>query len=166
MALTNFAPLIELPVLKPALVNSRKESAPVFRSFVVLEIHECRVHHIIAVVIVFVATDGEIRNCWLRQAAAIGDFLGCRGVADIFGLAYHQRINEPCTERQAANITSGLRHANGIVSEFRVAVDVHAAPAPETTIAVLVAGQVLEVRLQHFALQIVGICQRQQGNGG
>src|ERR1700733_142029 len=31
LALTNFAPLIELPVLSPALVNSRKDSAPVLR---------------------------------------------------------------------------------------------------------------------------------------
>ena len=62
---------------------------------VVLEIHECRVHHIIAVIVVFVAADGEIRNGRLRQAAAIGDFLRRRGIADVVGLAHDQTIHQP-----------------------------------------------------------------------
>ena len=49
-----------------------------FSPIVVLEIHERRVHHIIAVIVVFVAADREIRNSPLRQAAAIGNFLGRR----------------------------------------------------------------------------------------
>src|ERR1051325_1296693 len=59
-----------------------------------------------------------------------------------------------------------MRHANGIVSEFQVAVYVEVAPAPETTIAVLVAGQALEVRLQYFAIQVSRIFQRQERDGG
>ena len=133
---------------------------------VVLEVHEGGVDHIIAVIVVLVAADGEVRNFWLRQAAAIGDFLGRTWIADILGFAHHQRINQPRTEGQAADVASGLRHANGVVGEFCVAVDVHVATAPQATIAVLVAGQVLEVCLQHLALQILGIFQMQQGQGG
>src|ERR1051326_3791608 len=59
-----------------------------------------------------------------------------------------------------------MRYSNGIVSEFQVAVYVEVAPAPETTIAVLVAGQALEVRFQQFALQVSRIFQRQERDGG
>src|SRR5687767_13242544 len=67
-----------------------------FSPIVVLEIHERCVHHIIAVIVVFVTADREIRYSPLREAAAIGNFLGRRRIADIVGLAHDQRINQPC----------------------------------------------------------------------
>ncbi len=133
---------------------------------VVLEIHECRVHHIIAVIVIFVAADREVGDTGLGQAAAVGDFLRRLGIADIVGLAHDQRIDQPRLEPFAADVASGRRHANGIVGEFRVAEYEEVAPAPETTIAVLIAGQVLEVRLHHGAIQISRICQRQERDGG
>ena len=78
-----------LPVLSPALVNSRNDSAPV------LEIHERRVDHVVAVIVVLVAADREIRDQRLGQAAAIGDFVGRMRSADIVALADDQPVDQP-----------------------------------------------------------------------
>src|SRR6186713_3049680 len=56
-----------------------------FSSVVVLEIHERRVRHIIAVVVVFVAADREVGNQAFRQAATVGNFLFRDGIAVIVG---------------------------------------------------------------------------------
>ncbi len=50
----------------PRAREQQKGKRSRFSPIVVLEIHECRVHHIIAVIIVFVAADREIRNSALR----------------------------------------------------------------------------------------------------
>ena len=76
---------------------------------VVLEIHECRVHHIIAVIIILVAADREVRDTGLGQAAAVSPFLRRLGIADIVGLAHDQRNDQPCLEPFAADVASGRR---------------------------------------------------------
>ena len=57
------------------------------------EIHECRVHHVMTVVVVLVGVDREVGNQAFRQAAAVGLFLRRYGVADVLGFAHEQRIN-------------------------------------------------------------------------
>ena len=54
----------------PRAREQQKGQRSRFSPIVVLEIHECRVHHIAAVIIVFETADREIRNSPLREAAA------------------------------------------------------------------------------------------------
>src|SRR5690606_19949549 len=53
-------------------------------SRVVLVVHESGVHHVMTQIVVLVTADWEIRQHWLRQAAAVSLFRVGRGVADVF----------------------------------------------------------------------------------
>src|SRR6185369_13271224 len=63
-------------------------------SGVVLVIPEGGIHHVMTVIVVLVAADREIRQFDLRQAAAVRLFRVSRGVADVFGFAHEQRVND------------------------------------------------------------------------
>jgi hypothetical protein len=65
-----------------------------FASGVVLEIHEGGIHDVMTVIVVLVAVDREIRECGLRQAAAVSLFRVRGGVADVLGFAHEQRVHD------------------------------------------------------------------------
>src|SRR5580700_11901183 len=62
---------------------------------VVLEIHEGDILQFMTVIVELVAADREIRECGLRQAAAVRHFRRRPRIADILGLADEQRVNHP-----------------------------------------------------------------------
>ena len=130
---------------------------------VVLVIHEGRVHHVDPVVIVFEAADREVRQGRLGQAAAVGDFLRRRRIAFIVGLAHHQGIHQPGGEPFAAEGAGRIGHADGVVGELGVAEDEQLAPGPDAAVAVLVAGQAVEVGFHHLAVGVGRIFQRREG---
>src|SRR5688572_8607252 len=63
-------------------------------SGVVLVIPKGGIHHVMTVVVVFVAADREIRQFALRQAATVSLFRVSRGVADVLGFAHEQRVDD------------------------------------------------------------------------
>ena len=62
---------------------------------VVLEIHEGDIVQFMTVVVELVSADREIRNCGLRQAAAVSHFRRRLGIADVLSFAHEQRVHHP-----------------------------------------------------------------------
>src|SRR5262249_21109708 len=60
---------------------------------VVLEIHEGDIVQFMTVIVELVGADREIRDCGLRQAAAVSLFRRRPGVADVLGFAHEQRVH-------------------------------------------------------------------------
>src|SRR5262249_17257102 len=74
-------------------VEQARNRSPLARG-VVLDMYEGGIHHVVAVIVVFVAVDRVIRQIDLREAAAVGLFRVRSRVADVLGLADEQRVDD------------------------------------------------------------------------
>src|SRR5690606_15385197 len=123
---------------------------------VILVIHEGRVLDRMDEVVVLVATNREIRDCF-RQAATISDFLRRSGVADVVGFANEQRVNNLGGKGVTTDRSRGMGIADRIVGQLQVPEYLHLAAAPDATVTVLVGGEILDDRFNRSAVRVSGI---------
>src|SRR5690606_40827457 len=100
-----------------------------------------------------VVADREIRSVG-RQAATVSDLLWPRGIADVIGLPDEQRVDDARRITRGAGRARRVSEADRVVGQLQIRVQVQLAAAPDRAVAILVAGEILEVRDDDLAARI------------
>jgi hypothetical protein len=116
-------------------------------------VHEGGVLHVVAVCR-SIRSRGSGNPRFVRQAAAVGDFLGPCGDCRYCRSRPRTASRRPSSVGRAPGADRRMGEADGVVGQLQVGEQVQLAAAPDGAVAVLVAGEIREDRHQRLAVRV------------